>query len=132
MASSLSNYLNERYLGSTENDLVSVMLKPYDEYNDNTIKSTYQKYVNLFFEERLLSGNIHSSNSLNTYYTPVNHTIFAQNIVNESKTGSLFKTAQLFIGSLGTASNNGQISPAQLAKIFKNNNSSNSNLLIPK
>ncbi len=119
MASSLSNYLNERYLGSTENDLVSVMLKAYDEYNDNTIKSTYQKYVNLFFEERLLSGNIHSSNSLNTYYTPVNHTIFAQNIVNESKTGSLFKTAQLFIGSLGTASNNGQISPAQLAKIFK-------------
>ena len=89
-------------------------------FNDNTIKSTHQKYQNLFYDERLISGVIRSSEqTLKTYYTPVNHTIFAQNVVNESKTGKLPKTAQLFIGSLGTASNNGQISPAQLAKLFR-------------
>ena len=119
MASSLLNYLNERYLGDTENNLESLMLKAYDEYNDNTIKSTHEKYNQLFFDERLISGNFEDETKITTYYTPINHTIFAQNIVNESKTGSLPKTAQLFIGSLGTASNNGQISPAQLAKLFK-------------
>ena len=119
MASSLLNYLNERYLGDTENKLESLMLKAYDEYNDNTIKSTHEKYNQLFFDERLISGNFEDETKITTYYTPINHTIFAQNIVNESKTGSLSKTAQLFIGSLGTASNNGQISPAQLAKLFK-------------
>ncbi|MFM2011151.1 MAG: hypothetical protein RLZZ479_1542 [Bacteroidota bacterium] len=51
--------------------------------------------------------------------TVVNHAIFAQNIVNEAKTGKLFKTAQLFISNLATESNNGVVSPAQLGKIFK-------------
>ena len=110
MASSLLNYLNERYLGNIDINLETSILKAHDEYNDNTIKSTHQKYQNLFYDERLISGVIRSSEqTLKTYYTPVNHTIFAQNVVNESKTGKLPKTAQLFIGSLGTASNNGQI-----------------------
>ncbi len=120
MASSLLNYLNERYLGNIDINLETSILKAHDEYNDNTIKSTHQNYQSLFYDERLVSGVINSSEqTLKTYYTPVNHTIFAQNIVNESKTGKLPKTAQLFIGSLGTASNNGQISPAQLAKLFR-------------
>jgi murein DD-endopeptidase MepM/ murein hydrolase activator NlpD len=120
MASSLLNYLNERYLGDIDINLETSILKAHDEYNENTIKSTHQKYQNLFYDERLISGAIRpSEQTLKTYYTPVNHTIFAQNVVNESKTGKLPKTAQLFIGSLGTASNNGQISPTQLAKLFR-------------
>jgi hypothetical protein len=120
MASSLLNYLNERYLGNIDINLENSILKAHDEYNDNTIKSTHQNYQDLFYDERLISGVIRpSEQTLKTYYTPVNHTIFAQNVVNESKTGKLPKTAQLFISSLGTASNNGQISPAQLAKLFR-------------
>jgi hypothetical protein len=92
------------------------MSKAYDEYNNNTIKTVYGNYP--FSDDKLTSPRIIGV-TYPTNYTPINHAIFAQNIVNESKTGRLFKTAQLFIGSLGTASNNGKLSPAQLAKLFR-------------
>lgn len=120
MGSALSNFLNGRYLGSTENDLASIMSKAYDESNDNTIIDAYTNYQDLFVEEGL-SINTITSDFVIDYetYTPVNHVIFAQNIVNESKTGRLPKTAQLFISGLATSSNRTQINPKQLAKLFK-------------
>jgi murein DD-endopeptidase MepM/ murein hydrolase activator NlpD/phosphatidylglycerophosphatase A len=126
MGLALANFLKERYLNSTDSDLGAVMSTAYDEYNNNILLSTAEKYHDAFKTETLFK-NVHDlpvrygtqSTAYQSPSTPVNHAIFAQNIVNESKTGKLFKTAQLFISSLATESNNGVVSPAQLGKIFK-------------
>lgn len=125
-ALALANFLKERYLNSTDLDLSAVMSTAYDEYNNNTLLTTAQKYYDAFQTETLFK-NVHDLSSRHgaqspayqSPATPVNHAIFAQNIVNESKTGKLFKTAQLFISNLATESNNGVISPTQLGSIFK-------------
>lgn len=126
MASALANFLSERYLSNTDTDLGAMMSTAYDEYNNNTILTTAEKYVDLFYTERLLknehglSTRFGAQNGVyNDITTPINHAIFAQNIVNESKTGKLFKTAQLFISSLATESNNAEILPFQLGQLFK-------------
>lgn len=126
MASALESFLNERYLNNTDKDLGVMMSTAYDEYNNNTVISTSERYVDLFYEERLiknghnLPGRFYAQSSgYNDLTTPINHVIFAQNIINESKTGKLFKTAQLFISSLATESNNATILPFQLGQLFK-------------
>lgn len=126
MASALANFLSERYLDNTDTDLGAMMSTAYNEYNNNTAILTAEKYTDLFYNERLIK-NEHGqssrfgpqSSAYNDIVTPINHAIFAQNIVNESKTGKLFKTAQLFISSLATESNNANISPFQLGQLFK-------------
>ena len=125
-ALALANFLKERYLNNTDSNLDAVMSTAYEEYNNNTLLTTAQKYYNSFQTETLFK-NVHNvslrhGNQSPAYQSPstvVNHAIFAQNIVNEAKTGKLFKTAQLFISNLATESNNGVVSPAQLGKIFK-------------
>lgn len=126
MASALGNFLSERYLSNTDTDLGAMMSTAYDEYNNNTILITAEKYVDLFYTEKLLKNEHGTPTRLgaqngvyNDISTPINHAIFAQNIINESKTGKLFKTAQLFISSLATESNNTAILPFQLGQLFK-------------
>ena len=126
MALALANFLKERYLNITDLDLGSAMSTAYDEYINNTLVTTAEEYYETFQTETLFK-NVHGlsirhgaqSPAYRSPSTPVNHAIFAQNIVNESKTGKLFKTAQLFISNLATESNNGIISPTQLGNVFK-------------
>ena len=58
MGLALANFLKERYLNSTDSDLGAVMSTAYDEYNNNILLSTAEKYHDAFKTETLFK-NVH-------------------------------------------------------------------------
>ncbi len=114
MSISLKNYLQESYL--LNNNSVEETLDFIKNNQDNISDYKYlfqNKYYDSFVEEKLFVKGPE-----NFLPTELNHAIFAQAMIDDTKNGFHGKTAQLLLRTLSTSINNGTINPYQLAKIF--------------
>ena len=97
MASVLEKYLKEQYLNSTNVDINMLM----DKVDRDAVYKIDTQYD--FYSERLSPRIITSGSNVNntkTPITPINHALFAQNIVNEYfNDGKMYKSANLLLSS---------------------------------
>ena len=112
MSTVLKNYLQEAYLNDNRS-IVEMLDLIKNEQAEQYINLFGDKYNTDFKNERLTVKNFGDTQ------TELNHTIFAQKIIDEIKTGYFNKSAQLLLRTLRTQANNGNINPYQLSKIFK-------------
>ena len=117
MASVLETYLKEQYLNSTNVDINMLM----DKVDRDAVYKIDTQYD--FYSERLSPRIITSGSNVNktkTPITPINHVLFAENIVREyAGGGEMFKSANLLLSSLASPSNTGVINFEELDSLFK-------------
>ena len=110
MSSILETYLADRYLNLNHDNISDLMDLSYTEAQSGKLLKTFIDYAQAFKDESLLKNGVSSANDNLLQYNEinnptVNHATFTQNLVNEYKTGSFEKSAQILIQSLHTRSN---------------------------
>lgn len=122
MSTNLQAYLTQRYLNLSHNNIDDLMEISYTENESGILKNTFNDYRDILISESLTKKTsiIDRYNHLPSEAgTPINHAVFAQNIVDEVISGDFTKSANLLISSIRSESNTNEILTEQLLNLFK-------------
>jgi len=122
MSTNLQAYLTQRYLNLSHNNIGDLMETSYTENESGILQNTFNDNRDGFNSESL-TKEIHGVDFWDAVNgdvgTPINHAIFAQNIIDEVSSGNFDKSANLLISSIRSESNSNYIFYEELLSLFR-------------